>query len=353
MRALSSFRRRAIITLNAVRPIFDRPLSRFLLLLFLALSLVATPSSAQENTSLDDAVRQLADRVAAIANLHGPLRLQFLQDAAFAADTGRDWQDNFRREIEKRRVATTEDSAASLLRVGLAETPTQLVLSAGLRVADKDEVRLVTLPRNAFHAANVLISPIRIEKQLLYQSTERILDAASFVNDSGPGLLLLAYRNTELALLRLGVDGGIKESLSLVSAGFHPSRDPHAELLVRAADISISLPGRICQLSGSAPGDAKCRTAKSSWRAPTVLTPSCDAGGWKLLAEATDWTSPDLLQVVPEDTARKGSAALLSDFPGPILSINGDQNPASALVIARNLRTGNYEVYRVTLACGN
>ena len=60
-----------------------------------------------------------------------------------------------------------------------------------------------------------------------------------------------------------------------------------------------------------------------------------------------------MLQVVPDGSAREGSAAILSELPGPILNVNGEQNPASALVVTRNLHSGNYEVYRITLACGN
>jgi hypothetical protein len=59
------------------------------------------------------------------------------------------------------------------------------------------------------------------------------------------------------------------------------------------------------------------------------------------------------LQVVPDGALRESSAAVLSEFPGPIVGINGEQNPSSALVVAQNLRTGNYEIYKITLACGN
>jgi len=72
-----------------------------------------------------------------------------------------------------------------------------------------------------------------------------------------------------------------------------------------------------------------------------------------LTADGADWSAPDLLQVAPDGPGRKGSAALLSDFPGPILSIAAAEVPSAALVVARNLQTGSYEVYKVTLACGN
>jgi hypothetical protein len=59
------------------------------------------------------------------------------------------------------------------------------------------------------------------------------------------------------------------------------------------------------------------------------------------------------LEVVPDGASQEGDSGVLSEFSGPVLSTNGEQNPGSALVVARNLRTGNYEVYKITLACGN
>jgi hypothetical protein len=341
---------------NAVRPHRDRPLFRnfcLLILLFLAFPAFPPSSAATESASLDDAVRQLAERVAAIPNLRGPVRLQFFQDANFASNTGKGWQEIFRKEMEQRRFTLAEDPGATLLRVGLSETPTQLVLAASARVADKDEVWLISLPRITFRAANLPVAPIRIERQLVYQNSDRILDASSLWNGSEGGMALLAYRNVELSALRLDATGQVTQTVSLTAAGAHLSRDPHGELMVRANDAVVLLPGKSCEFSWTSPADTKCRSAKPAWRGPTVLTPSCDAGGWKLLADGSDWTSPDVLQVVPDGSSHEGSAALLSDFPGPILGINGEQNPASALVVTRNLRTGNYEVYKITLACGN
>ncbi len=338
-------------TQNAVRPFTARTFRFFFLLLSVLLPLSA--SCAPADTSLDDAVHQLAERVATIPNLHGPLRLQFLEDPAFQTVTGKDWLESFRKEIENHHIAVTEDSSASLLRVGLAETPTQLVLTAATRVSDKEEVRFVTLPRTAFRAASLPVAPIRIERQLIYQSPDRILDASSLWSGSTGGLAVFVDRHGELSILRVDSSGQLAPTIPLSSAPALSTRDPRGELAVRANDATVLLPDKACDFAWASSSEAKCHVAKTVWRLPTVLTPSCDAGGWKLLADGADWATPDVLQVIPDGSLRRGSAALLSDFPGPILSINGEQDPASALVVTQNLRTGNYEVYKITLACGN
>jgi hypothetical protein len=339
-----------------VRPIFDRPSLRyfpFLTLLFLVFSVLRAHPASSETLSLDDVVRQLVERVAAIPNLHSPLHLEFIQDSVVLSDTGKDWQEAFRKEMERHHLILTDDQAAPLLRVGLAVTPTQLVLSAVARVAERNAVRIITLPRSSFQAASLPIVPIRIERQLVYQGPDRILDASSLWNGAEGGMALLAIHNAELSVLRLDASGGVKQFIALNAADAHPSRDPRAELTVRAADSVVLLPSKSCEFSWASPAEARCRAVKPTWRGSTVLTPPCDTGGWKLLADGSDWSTPGVLQVVPDGSQREGSAALLSDFPGPILSINGEQNPASALVVTRNLRTGNYEVYKITLACGS
>jgi len=337
---------------NAVNPFSSRPASRFPCLFFFCFLFLTLPSPA-DTTSLDDAVHQLADRVASIPNLHGPLHLVFLLDSSFAPDTAKEWQTTFRNEMVARSLVLTDDPNAPLLRVGISETPTQLVLSASARIADKDEVRFLTFPRASFRTASLPVVPIRIERQLVYSTPDRILDASSFWNGAETGMAVLLVRGAEFSVVRLDSSGQPAQTIPLPAANRSPSRDPRGQLTVHPDGGSVLVSDQSCDFTWLSSAVPSCRPAKSEWRTPTVLTPSCDSGGWKLLADGGDWTTADVLQVLPDAALRQGSAALLSDFPGPILSVSGEQNPASALVVTKNLQIGNYEIYKITLACGN
>jgi len=304
-----------------------------------------------DSNSLDDAARQLADRIAAIPNLHGPLRLEFHVDADLAADSA--WQDTLRQELEKRRLAITEEPGAPLLKVGAVETPTQLVLTASAHIGDRDDVRIVAITRASFTAPALVVAPVRIARQLVYESSEPILDASALGNAAEGGLALLLYRDADLVALRLDSSGAVEQTVSLAGANLHASRDPRGELTDKAAAAEVLLPGKLCEFTWAAGEEPKCRAKKTEWRSATLLTSPCDASEWKLEARGDDWSSPDLLQIVPDAAARAGSAALFNEFPGPILSINGERDPRSALIVARNLHSGNYEVYKITLVCGN
>jgi hypothetical protein len=339
---------------NAVLPRSEtsrfRP-SRLILALFFLCFVSLPPAMPADSNSLDDAARQLADRIAAIPNLHSPLRMEFHADANLAADST--WQDTLRQELEKRRLALTEEPSAPLLKVGAVETPTQLVLTASARVGDRDDVRIVAVARAAFTAPALAVAPVRIARQLVYESSDRILDASALGSAAEAGLAVLLYRNADLVALRLDSSGAVKQSVSLAAANLHASRDPRGEITDKGATAELLLPGKLCEFNWVAGEEPKCRSRKTEWRSATVLASPCDASDWKLEARGDDWSSADLLQIVPAAAARAGSAALFNEFPGPILSINGVRDPGSALIVARNLRTGNYEVYKITLVCGN
>ena len=321
-------------------------------LIFSLLCLVISPRAfPAESNSLDDAVRQLADRIGGIPNLHGPLRLEFHVDANFAADST--WQDTLRQELEKRRFPVTDEPSAPLLRIGFAETPTQVVLTAITRNGDRDDVCIVTLNRAALSVPALAIAPVRIARQLIYESSDRILDASAFGNAAEGGLNVLLDRNAQLFALRLDSSGAVKQTISLAAANLRATRDPRGELMDKGLTAVVQLPGKICEFAWAGGEEPKCRAKKVEARSATVLTSPCDTSNWKLEAKGEDWSAPDLLQIAPDSTARAGSAALFNEFPGPILSINGELDPGSALIVAHNLRTGNYEVYKITLLCGN
>ena len=328
----------------------SRPFRFFLALLFLCFVTLPSALSADSN-SLDDAACQLADRIAAIPNLHGPLRLEFHADANLAADSS--WQDTLRKELEKHHLAITEESSAPLLKVAAVETPTQLVLTASARIGDRDDVRIVAVTRAAFTAPALAVAPVRIARQLVYETSDRILDASALGNAAEGGLAVLLYRNEDLVALRLDSSGAVKQTVSLTAASLHASRDPRGELTDKGATAEVLLPGKLCEFTWAAGNEPRCRAKKTEWRTATVLTSPCDSSDWKLEARGDDWSSADLLQIAPGAAARSGSAALFNEFPGPIFSINGERDPGSALIVARNLHTGNYEVYKITLVCGN
>jgi len=193
---------------------------------------------------------------------------------------------------------------------------------------------------------------VRIARQLVYESSDRIMDASALGSAAEGGLAVLLYRNAELFVLRLDSSGAVKQTVSLAAANLHATRDPRGELTDKAATGEVLLP----ESSASSPGPRRrtpLRAKKTEWRTASVLTSPCDSSNWKLEARGDDWSSPDLLQIVPDSSARAGSAGIIQRVSRTHSQYQWRTDPGSALIVARNLHTGNYEVYKITLVCGN
>ena len=329
----------------------------FLIASIAAASLLGQPAFADGASR--EAAQRLAERVAGIPGLHGALRLEWHPDERWSEGEGERWRKILSDEFESRSLSLTEDPAAPALAVFAEETPVQVVLTARTRVLDREEIRIVAVARALLPPDSLPVAPIRLERQMIYENSDRILDASSTGNGVESGLGILFYKNFEIVAMRVDSKGIVKQSVSLKAANLKPSRDPRAEIALRGNAVSVDLTGQSCEFSWEPPSDVKCHVEKSAvgdkpiWRGATLLTSPCDGSGWKLLSSGGEPGPREVLQVVPGGALRENSAAVLSEFPGPIVGTNGEQNSGSALVVTRNLRTGNYEIYKITLACGN
>jgi len=83
--------------------------------------------------------------------------------------------------------------------------------------------------------------------------------------------------------------------------------------------------------------------------------------GWQVLRTGlADWTKPDTLQAMEIKDARAEAASTAIEFPGAITALHtpgtrGDEDSQQSKVIAvaRNLQTGRYDVYLLSVICAN
>jgi hypothetical protein len=338
-----------------------RPVFLGSLLLLGVLTAIYSPRQrvfADTDTALNDTARKLAERIAAIPGLHGPLRLEWHPEETWSEGEGTRWQDALRDAFDRRALQLAEDPAVPALAVYAAETPTQVILAAKTHVGDREEIRMVAVPRVSLPPAELPVAPVRLERQLVYESPERILDASSFSNNAAGGFAVLLYRNFEVAALRLDAAGALQQTVAL-NANLKPTRDPRGEITLHGNAVSVQLSGKTCDFLWDSAGEAKCRTEKTNasanlgWPTDAVLVSPCDDTNWTIAEPVGEPTARAVLRLVPDGATLGSSSTLTSEFPGPVFNVSSEQNQTSALVIARNLRTGNYEVYKITLVCGN
>ena len=329
----------------------------------LAGSCAAHPSFSTEDP-LQDAIATLANEVAAIRNLRGPLHLDWQNESSLATSQSAALQSQFSARLAAIRGLLTDEAAAPPLRVTLRETATQLVFVARVPAADGEQVRVVQVSRAAFAAQDAAPAPY-LQKQLIWKQREPILDAAEHATRSGSVLLMLG-RET------LWVYGSLSEQPALqavahIPGAVHPSRSLAGRIRFSKdddANFVLELPGKTC--SGSlaekialdcAPADprntpgGKGRFILVSDDSAKLLAP-CDHHEWILSADGGDWSKPDHLFLHDAQNAASDRTTVL-ETPGPVLALASGPEAASSIAVVLNLSTGEYEIHRFALACRN
>jgi hypothetical protein len=305
--------------------------------------------------SLEEAARGLARLIASLAESHAPLRLVWGNASSLSEAESETLRRAFVAELTGSRATLTEEASAPELRVSLRETPAHLLFVAAFYGAgDFPEVRMVQVPRAGISVDEHAPSILRLQKELLWRQREPLLDAAELPGDvAHPGLLLLLGRES-LALLHSEKDSWtLQDSAPLLPAAA-PARDLRGEIRLDGPRAQIILPGRICDASFEGKISLDCRAASEPWRAKVPLRSACDAALWQLATGSGDWSVADQIRLESEHGMSSGAAtARPLDLPGPVLSLSPAPENRSAWAVILNLASGNYEVYRITLACGN
>jgi len=98
----------------------------------------------------------------------------------------------------------------------------------------------------------------------------------------------------------------------------------------------------------------------SNWGSEIASVYSGCGSGWQVLVTGKgDWTTPDAIQAFDLKDRRARSVSAAMEFPGPIVALHTPETRtadnaaanARAVAVARNLQTGRYEAYQLSITC--
>jgi len=94
----------------------------------------------------------------------------------------------------------------------------------------------------------------------------------------------------------------------------------------------------------------------SGWGSEIASVQSPCGAGWQLLTSSSaDWTSKDIVTGVEIQERLAVRATNPVEFPGPVISLQSSMDmakgPSKAVAIVRNLQTGKYEAYVLSITC--
>jgi len=108
--------------------------------------------------------------------------------------------------------------------------------------------------------------------------------------------------------------------------------------------------------------NAKSLATFSGWGSDlTTLKTNCGSS-WQVLAtRAGDWTEPDAIQAYEIHEREVVAVSGPVNLPGPVMSLGPETPPSfgepkgprgGAIAVVRNLKTGRYEAYQLSISCG-
>ena len=123
--------------------------------------------------------------------------------------------------------------------------------------------------------------------------------------------------------------------------------------------MELVLNKKVCELNVNGRLSLTCSVSEPGNRTAEIAS-SCEESLRSLATGKGDYTQPD--RITLGSTVAAGGAGSASaeesysgsvEMPGPVLDISVAENAKIAYAVAKNLSTGNYEVYRITAVCGN
>ena len=325
-------------------------------ILFL-LVLLGTPMAARSAT-LEDSAKELAGKIAAALAAGTEMTIEFRNLSPMPSNEVTEVEQTLRGELQNRglRLSSNSDMAAHVV-VTFSENVTSYVWSAEIRREGTSQVVFSVLAKPLENQAAPTM-PLALHSEMFWEGLQRILDAEIVDAPNGDRWLVLVA--PEGVLLRKG-DSGTLATIP-VDSSQTSSRSPSGSLLSTGDSLKVLLEPNLCTIAFDPPSVRDCQTSPKLADRTMILgrgqaieiRSGCGAGSQILASGAGDDTTPDTVQAFEW---KDGSAVAVSDeehFPGPVSFHPRSAIEAStATAVVRNLRTGNYEAYRLSISCAN
>ncbi len=318
---------------------------------------------AARSDALEDSARELGRKIDAVVAAPGELSCDIRNVSTLDLDDVVRIERTLKTELQGRCARTQANgSEAANVVVTLSENVTNLVWTAEIHQGAVDREILQAVPRSAAAPKSTESLPIVLASERFWEGPERLLDAEFAASDTGDRLLVLILPD---AVSIRNVSNDLENRIDL-SLGISAStlREPSGTLSRQDGNfIDVKRERRNCTVSLSTFTVVKCWDVRGD--APLSGVPPLNAGqvvpvsttctagkGISLFVTGTgDDTQPDYIQIVVSRDSGSAVSSNRIDFPGPVVAIHGGIAGESATVISRNLRTGNYEAYRLSISC--
>ena len=347
-----------------------------LVVLFFVAVLFAT--SAQNSTPLpqpwNDAVRKLADKIAADVSPLKPLSLEVKNISPLSAAETLNVHGALADELRNRSFLLASPSIAAAESVTTAQVTVSQGADGYVLVAEiksdsetknEPQIAIVSAPKLAPSANQTSGEILLLQKRLIWQQPEKFLDFFVWpLGGSGSASLLAVLEPRRLAYYQFQ-DGGWRSSRSIPIP--RPTYQPrNLDGFFEKDGTRLYLDGIACTGELAQPETVKCK-GTGAYENPRTLPSTalegvnvgqavvfespCEGHGAALETGTGDWTETDTIQgsQSTNDNFSESGAPIGTD--GPVLTLVPGSVSGTARIVVHNLKTGEYEGYVVTATC--
>jgi hypothetical protein len=324
--------------------------------------------------ALEDSARELARKIAAVLSTGENVSCEIRNVSSLKSEEVTRIEQTLTVELQNKGVRTQTDGSAKVgILVTLSENLKNFIWTAEIRQGDTSQVILLTGPRPQENRVDSSVMPITLHNEKFWEGPEQILDAFEETASNDAGTLFLLQPDG-LVIRKKGADSSFKVEILMAQVatrtpfGFVQGENA-CQQLEFAPCVAVILNGYICMIALEERTAGECHipgpSARDSMPPPPVVfkdatyprgrslpsTPLSSHCGAEIGfgMGSGDYTQPDFVEAFEWRGATYIPLSNELSFPGPVLALQVIDRAPTAIV--RNLQTGNYEAYRLSITC--
>lgn len=214
--------------------------------------------------NLDDAARDLARQVVSAVGLREPVFVAVRNLSALGAGEVAEVRRTLEAELRSQGMRLLDRQGNPEVSVTLTENLSRYLVVAELRRGEERQVLITSAGRQTAPANVAPAASMVIEKKLVWEQEQPILDVAFTANPGEPaGLLVLDPE--KITLYAWSENRWQARQSQAVPAGRPWPRDPRGRLMVNAAAFQAYLPGMLCRGLTQPALSMECKDSEDGW----------------------------------------------------------------------------------------
>jgi hypothetical protein len=242
-----------------------RSRGRFFACFVLALLLVCIPLSTRAD-SLEDAARALARKVVSARKKNFGFSYAWENRSSISSATSERMRAAFEGEFERLR-ARLELASRADLSIVISEGPSHIYLIAEDSSEGRELIGSVTFPTGQFTSAERKGIDLRLDRQLLWQQADMMLDLAQSNDPSGKPDVMIVLGRESLSLYRWNQEKWLLKDSAPLPRSKPPLRGLRGEIHLDDHFFQFHLPGLECDGDAWQKLSFECEEQEGIWRA--------------------------------------------------------------------------------------